>query len=72
MNPRCDPRPEPRGSALIVVLAILFLVLAFMAGNDVTLRSLKRELQILERHQLEKYASPRSPAPPALPPGPPA
>ncbi|HOB99696.1 MAG TPA: hypothetical protein PKM43_13270 [Verrucomicrobiota bacterium] len=47
-----------RGSAVIVVLALLLLILAFMAGNDVTLRSLRREMQIIEERQLRKYEPP--------------
>ena len=49
-----------RGSAVIVVLALLLLILAFMAGNDVTLRSLRREMQIIEERQLRKYEPPES------------
>ncbi len=47
-----------RGSAVVVVLALLLLTLAFMAGNDVTLRSLRREMQIIEERQLRKYQPP--------------
>ena len=44
-----------RGSAVVVVLALLLLIVAFLAGNDVTLRSLRRELQIVDERQLQKY-----------------
>lgn len=43
------------GSAVVVVLALLLLIVAFLAGNDVTLRSLRRELQIVDERQLQKY-----------------
>ena len=51
---RRDRRGE-RGSAAIVVLVLLFLIVAFAEGNSVTLRSLKRELQLLDERQLKKY-----------------
>jgi hypothetical protein len=43
------------GFVAVVMLAMVILILAFLAGNDVTLRSLKREIQLIERHQLAKY-----------------
>ena len=46
-----------RGSAVIVVLALLVLIMAFMAGNNVTLRSLRQDMQIIEERQLRKYES---------------
>ena len=50
-------RRGERGSAAIVVLVLLFLIVAFAAGNTVTLRSLKRELQLVEQRQLTKYGA---------------
>jgi hypothetical protein len=47
-----------RGMAVVVVLAVLVLILAFMAGNNVTLRSLHREMQLIEQRQLRKYELP--------------
>jgi len=44
-----------RGTAIVVVLAVLVLILAFMAANHVTLRSLHREMQLIEQRQLRKY-----------------
>lgn len=52
---RAAGRRDERGTALLVVLALLVLIMAFMAGNNVTLRALKQELQILDKHQLQKY-----------------
>jgi hypothetical protein len=37
------------------VLVLLFLILAFAQGNTVTLRSLGKELQLLDQRQLRKY-----------------
>ncbi len=50
-------RRGERASAAIVVLLLLLLTLAFAAGNSVTLRSLKRELQLVEQRQLKEYGS---------------
>lgn len=58
MKTAASNQGSERGSAVIVVLALLFLTLAFIAGNDVTLRSLRREMQIIEERQLRKYEPP--------------
>jgi len=44
-----------RGSAVVVILIVLFGILAFLQVNNGTLRSLKRELQLIEQRQLIKY-----------------
>ena len=49
------PSRREDGSAAIVVLVLMFLILAFAQGNTVTLNSLKRELHLLDQQQLKKY-----------------
>lgn len=43
------------GSAVVVVLVLLLAIMAFLEANTGTLRSLKRELQLIEQRQLIKY-----------------
>lgn len=50
-------RPMPchrrqAGSAVIVVMALLAIILVYVAGNLRTLNSLDRELKLLERQQI--------------------
>ncbi len=45
------PRPRQSGSAVIVVLALLTILLIYVAGNIRTLNSLGRELRLLEHQQ---------------------
>ena len=50
-------RPTPRrqaGSAVIVVMALLAIILVYVAGNLRTLNSLGRELKLLERQQTRR------------------
>jgi hypothetical protein len=48
------PRPRPAGSAVIVVLALLAIMLVYVAGNLRTLNSLGRELRLLELQQTHR------------------
>ena len=65
-------RPAPRGprqagSAVIIVMALLAIILAYVAANLRTINSLGRELKLLELQQtrrLQNTAS-RTNAPPA-------
>ena len=43
------------GSVVVIVLGLLLVCMAFLEANTGTLRSLKRELQLIERRQLIKY-----------------
>lgn len=52
---RASSDGRQRGFVVVVLLAMVVLMLAFLAGNDVTLRSLKREVQLIERQQLMRY-----------------
>ena len=45
-----------RGSATLLVITLLTLLMAFAIGNSVVLHHLRAELKRVEHHQLEKYA----------------
>jgi len=48
------PRRRQAGSAVIIVLALLAIILVYVAGNLRTLSSLGRELRLLERQQTRR------------------
>jgi|GEM_PF-3160938 hypothetical protein len=50
---RCSRSDD--GSAVVVVLVLLLAIMAFLEANTGTLRSMKRELQLIEQRQLIKY-----------------
>lgn len=53
-------RPRPRrqgGMAVIVMLALLSIILLFIAANMHSLYSLKREVQLTERRQTQRLAA---------------
>ncbi len=62
------PRRRQSGSAVIVVLALLVIMLIYVAGNLRTLSSLERELKLLERQQTRRLqvAEPATNSPPAV------
>lgn len=65
-------RSGERGSAVLVVLALLLIMAALALGNNRTLHQLHQELDLLEQHQLRKPGTtkqlrPISPAPAAEP-----
>lgn len=47
-------RRRQSGSAVIVVMALLAIILVYVAGNLRTLNSLDRELKLLERQQTRR------------------
>jgi hypothetical protein len=49
-----SPRRRQAGSAVIVVMALLAIILVYVAGNLRTLNSLDRELKLLERQQTRR------------------
>jgi len=51
---RLSHRSRQTGSAVIVVLALLALMLIYIAANSRTLFSLGRELKLLERQQIHR------------------
>jgi hypothetical protein len=56
------------GSAVIVIIALLAILLLYMAYNLQTLANLGRELRLLERQQTHRLqtAAPKTNSPPAL------
>jgi len=52
---RAGHRQANRGVATVIVLVLLFLMVAFIAGNSANLHSLELELRRVERLQLRKY-----------------
>ena len=49
---RTSPRsPAERGSAVIIVLALLAIMTVLTLGNAIVLRQLKQELRLIERRQ---------------------
>ena len=55
-----------RGSATILVLALVAIMMVFLTANQRVLHSLKREVRLIEQQQLKKFQPP--PAKPAAPP----
>lgn len=67
--PRAEPgkqgaehRRRERGSATILVLALVAILVVYMNGNQLALHSAKRELRLLEAKQLKKFQAPPKPA----------
>ena len=62
------PRRQQAGSAVIIVLALLTIMLVYVAGNIRTLNSLGRELRLLERQQTHRLqtAAQKTNSPPAI------
>jgi hypothetical protein len=59
---------KARGSAVIVVLVLIAIVLLFLGGTMRTLHWLGRDLRLIEKKQLQRLAPaapPRQPAQPA-------
>ena len=54
------------GSATILVLALVAIMMVFLTTNQRVLSSLKREVRLVEQQQLKKFQPP--PAKPAAPP----
>jgi len=56
------------GSAVIVVMALVAIILLYVAGNLRTLHNLGRELRLIERQQVRRLqkATPPTNAPPAI------
>ena len=58
-----------RGSATILVLALVAIMMVFLTANQLVLHNLKRELKIIEQKQIKKFQPPaaKPAAPPARP-----
>jgi len=59
MNTRTprSARPRQRGSAVIVVIALLSIVLIYIAGNVRTLHFLTHEIRLVEQRQVRRLAT---------------
>lgn len=68
MNPMPNPKRE-RGSATILVLALVAIMMVFLTANQRVLYHLKREVRLVEQQQLKKFQPPvaKPAAPPARP-----
>ncbi|MGD0813595.1 MAG: hypothetical protein ABSA83_08340 [Verrucomicrobiota bacterium] len=44
------------GSAVIVVLILLFMMVIFVAANTVTVNWLRRQVNVVEKHQIQRLA----------------
>lgn len=63
-SPDYPNRPcSQRGSATIVVLVMLGIVMIFFATNLVTIKVLTRELKLVEKKQVERLRAGQSEAP---------
>ena len=49
-----SPRRRQQGTAMIVVLALLAIILIYVGDNLKTLHHLSRELKLVERHQTRR------------------
>ena len=55
-------KQNERGSAVVVILILLFCMIAFVMSTIRSLSNLHKEMQIVERQQMQKYRSPVAPA----------
>jgi hypothetical protein len=47
-------RGPERGSAVLIILIVVSLMLSFMFANSKSLRHLKEEMRLIEQHQLQQ------------------
>ena len=59
-RPARRPRHRERGSAVFVVFVLLSIMLIYVSANLKLLSQLQSELRLIEKRQLEKFASPPS------------
>lgn len=51
-------RQSQNGSAVVVILILLGIMLLLLAANTVTLNWLRKEVDLAEKHQTQRLASP--------------
>lgn len=54
---------KQNGSAVLIVIILLGVMLAVIASNTANLNQLKRELNLIEQKQLKRQAAPAIPIP---------
>jgi len=61
----CQGRPQAsqRGSAVVVVMALLSIMLMLAAANTVTLNWLKSEVRLVEKRQMMRTTAPHASSP---------
>ena len=69
LKPEVRSRESESGSATILVLALVAIMMVFLTANQLVLHNLKRELRLMEQKQLKKFQPPaaKPAAPPARP-----
>lgn len=66
LKTKVSSRESEGGSATILVLALVAIMMVFLTANQLVLHNLKRELRLVEQKQLKRFQPP--PAKPAAPP----
>jgi uncharacterized membrane protein YdbT with pleckstrin-like domain len=61
MKMRFSHAAQSSGSAVIVVLVLLFLMTVLLTINSLTLHRFKQSLQLIEHRELKKYGGPARP-----------
>jgi hypothetical protein len=61
MRTRLANRARSSGSAVIVVLVLLFMMTVLLTANSLALHRCKQSLQSIERRQSRKYGEPAGP-----------
>jgi len=57
-RPACRRRPRQRGSAVLIVLILLSMMLIYVNANLKLLWQVDRELKLIEKRQLLKFENP--------------
>jgi hypothetical protein len=58
MKTRFPKSARPSGSAVIVVLVLLFMMTVLLTANSLALHRLKHSVQLIEHRQLKHYGAP--------------
>jgi hypothetical protein len=61
MKTRITKSAPSSGSAVIVVLVLLFIMTVLLTANSLALHHFKQSLQSIEHRQLQKYGAPARP-----------
>lgn len=51
---------KQNGSAVIVLLILIFIMVIFVAANTITVNSLRKQVAILDKHQMQRLQSTQS------------